>query len=231
MAEILPGVHAIDGIDPSEDFTTNVLLLKDAKGGTWTLLDTGLPAGEGYPGGAVAIERYCKAKGIPLSSIHHILLTHLHLDHTGNLAEMAKKTGAKVLSHWIEAAFIAKNPPYTGPGMPPRDAFEVSEKLKDGDTVDSFEGLVALHTPGHTPGHTSYYCPSRKILFAGDAVFGEGGSLVVSTPQYTFSPPLATISVRRLAELDVEAVVEYHGHPILKEGKARLAGALRAPSK
>lgn len=231
MAEILPGVHAIDGIDPSEDFTTNVLLLKDAKGGTWTLLDTGLPAGEGYPGGAVAIERYCHAKNIPLSSIRRILLTHLHLDHTGNLTELAKRTGAKVLSHWIEAAFIAKDPPYTGPGLPPKVAFEVSERLKDGDPVDAFEGLVAYHTPGHTPGHTSYYCPSRKILFAGDALFGEAGSLVVSPPQYTFSSPLASISLRRLSELDVEAVVQYHGAPALKGGRAQLAGALKALPK
>lgn len=227
MSEILPGVHAIDGINPSDDFTTNVLLLRDAKGGSWTLLDTGLPASDGYPGGAAAVERYCASHHIPLTSIQRILITHLHLDHTGNLATLAKKTGAKIFAHWLDAAFIAKNPPYTGPGMPPRDAVEVTEKLKDGDEVDAFEGLVAVHTPGHTPGHVSYFCPARRILFAGDAVFGEGSGLVVSTPQYTFSSPLALISLRRLAELDVEAVVEYHGTPVLKGGKAKLADAAR----
>lgn len=228
MSEILPGVHAIDGIDPSPDFTTNVLLLKDERGGTWTLLDTGLPKQPGYDGGASIVERYCAKNSIPVSSIKRILLTHLHLDHTGSLADMAKKTGARIYAHWIEAAFIAKNPPYEGPGMPPREAVNVHEKFKDGDTVDAFDGLVAYHTPGHTPGHTSFYSPSRKILFAGDAVFNNGGVLVVSPKEYTFSGPLATISLRRLAELDVEAVVQYHGAPMLKGGKKHLADAARS---
>ncbi len=225
MSEILPGVHAIDGIDPSPDFTTNVLLLKDAHGGTWTLLDTGLPKDDGYDGGPAIVERYCDQHGIALSAIKRIVLTHLHLDHTGGLHELARKTGAKTYAHWIEAAFIAKHPAYEGPGMPPREPFEIHEKIKDGDQLDSFEGLVAYHSPGHTPGHTSYYCPARKILFAGDAVFNTGGKLVVSLKEYTFSSPLAQISVRRLSGLDVESVIQYHGAPLLRSGKRALEGA------
>ena len=225
MTEILPGVHAIDGIDPSPDFTTNVLLLKDAKGGTWTLLDTGLPKEAGYDGGPAIVERYCAQHSIPLGSIRRIVITHLHLDHTGGLGELARKTGARIFAHWIEAAFIAKDPPYEGPGMPPKEAIQVHEKLKDGDTLDSFEGLVAYHSPGHTPGHTSYYCPARKILFAGDAVFNTGGKLVVSLKEYTFSSPLAQISVRRLAGLPVESVIQYHGAPVLKGGGKLLSAA------
>ncbi len=227
MTEILPGVHAIDGIDPSPDFTTNVLLLKDAKGSSWTLLDTGLPPQEGYAGGAALVERYCEKNKIPLSSIKRILLTHLHLDHTGSLKILAQKTGAKIYSHWIEASFIAKDPPYTGPGMPPREAVEVHEKLKDGDSVEAFEGLVTYHTPGHTPGHVSYYCPSRKILFAGDAVFNVNGVVVVSLKEYSFSEPLANISVRRLATLDVESLVQYHGAPVLKGARQGIQSAAK----
>lgn len=229
MSEILPGVHQIEGINPSPEFTTNVLLLKDAKGGTWTLLDTGLPAGKSPVNVIGQIEKYCAGHQIPISSIRHILITHLHADHTGNLKALAERTKAKVYAHWVEACYIAGDPPYKGPGMPPPDRFEVTEKLRDGAQLDLFDGLVAYSTPGHTPGHTSYYCPSRKILFAGDSLFGtKGGGLEVSQKDYTFSQSLAVISVRRQASWDVESVIEYHGAPVLKGAGAALKAAAKA---
>lgn len=229
MSEILPGVHLIDGVNPSPQFTTNILLLKDAKGGTWTLLDTGLPAGKSPVNVVDLIERYCGDHKIPFSSIRHILITHLHADHTGNLKALAERTKARVFTHWIEACYLAGDPPYRGPGMPPPDRFDVSEKLRDGEAIDVFDGLVAYATPGHTPGHTSYYCPSRKILFAGDAVFGTAsGGLELSQKQYTFSQSLALISVRRAATWDVESVIEYHGSPVLRGGGAALRAAAKA---
>lgn len=227
MAEILPGVHLIDGVDPSPSFTTNIVLLKDAKGGGWTLLDTGLPAGKSPAPVVGLLEKYAQAHGIALSSIRNILITHLHADHTGNLKELAAKTKAKVYAHWVEAAFLAGDPPYKGPGMPPPDRVEVHEKLKDGTALDVFDGLVAVASPGHTPGHLSYYCPSRKILFAGDAVFNVEGRIVVSSKEFTFSQSLALISLRRLATLDVESVVMYHGTPVLHGGAAPLRAAAR----
>lgn len=234
MAEILEGVHLIDGVNPGPDFTTNLVLLKDRKGDSYTLLDTGLPpmpgqgGSPGYPGAATSVESYCHAHKIPLSAIQRILLTHLHLDHTGNLRYLAEKTGAKIYAHWIEAAFIAQDPPYKGKGMPPREPVQVHVKLKDGDAIDAFDGLVAYHTPGHTPGHVSYHCPTRHILFAGDAIFGAEGNYSVTPPQYTFSAPLAAISLRRLATLEAQSLVLYHGSPLLKGAAPRIHEAARS---
>lgn len=234
MVEILPGVHIIDGVNPGPDFTTNILLLKDAKGGSFTLLDTGLPpmpgqgGAPGYPGASMSVEAYCKAHQIALTSIKRILLTHLHLDHTGNLKQLAEKTGAKIHAHWIEAAFIAQDPPYKGKGMPPREPVQVHVKLKDGDAIEAFDGLVAYHTPGHTPGHVSYHCPSRSILFAGDAIFATGDSYVVSPLQYTFSAPLAAISLRRLATLEAQTLIQYHGSPLLKGAATKIREAAKS---
>lgn len=228
MTEILPGVHLVDGVNPSPDFTTNILLLKDAKGSSWTLLDTGLPRGKSPVDTAKVIEQYGERHGIPLSSVKHILITHLHADHTGNLKALVERTKAKTYTHWIEACYIAQDPPYKGPGMPPPDRVDITEKLRDGDKLDHvFDGVVALATPGHTPGHTTYYCPSRKILFAGDSVFGGNGGMVVSAKEYTFSQSLAVISLRRLATLDVESVIMYHGSPILKGAGAKLKSAAK----
>ncbi|MCI4366297.1 MAG: MBL fold metallo-hydrolase [Thermoplasmata archaeon] len=206
MTEILPGLHLVDGLTPDPSFTTHVYLLKDP-GGTWTMIDTGLP------GSDPAIRKYLDAHGIEPHSIRKILITHLHLDHVGGLKAAMASTGAKVFSHWIEAGFLRGKPPYIGPGSPPKELVEVDVSLKDGDTIDGGGGLVAYHTPGHTPGHTSYYQPARRILFSGDLFFGLPHGLTLTTPEYTLHTGTAQVSARRVAGLDVDALLTYHGGP------------------
>jgi glyoxylase-like metal-dependent hydrolase (beta-lactamase superfamily II) len=217
MAEILPGVHQVEGVDPSPDFTTHVYLLKD-KGPTWTLIDTGLP------GAHAAIEKYLGQHKIEPTSIKKILLTHLHRDHTGSLKAMANHTHAKSYAHWIEAAYIAGDPPYDGPGTPPAEPLKVDETFKDGDTIDAGGGLIAYHTPGHTPGHTAYYQPERKLLFSGDLFFVFGDKVMLTVPDFTHHTGTALISARRMNQLAVESLLTYHGGPVLKNaGKAMRA--------
>jgi len=211
MAEILPGVHLVEGVDPSPDFSTHVYLLKDV-GATWTLIDTGLP------GAHVAIEQYLAQHRIDPTAIRKILITHLHRDHVGSLKTLAAHTKAKTFSHWIEAAYIAGDPAYDGPGTPPAEPVVIDETLKDGDGVDAAGGLIAYHTPGHTPGHVAYYHPERKLLFSGDLFFGEGGKAILTVPDFTHHSPTALISARRMAKLSVDALMTYHGGPILKDG-------------
>ncbi|MCI4337277.1 MAG: MBL fold metallo-hydrolase [Thermoplasmata archaeon] len=215
MSEILPGVHMVEGVDPSPDFSTHVYLLKD-RGATWTLIDTGLP------GSDKAILAYLQKHKIEPTAIKRILLTHLHKDHTGNLRRMAELTHARTFSHWIEAAFIANRPRYDGPGMPPDDPVSVDETFKDGDPIDAAGGLIACHTPGHTPGHTAYYHPERKLLFSGDLFFGHEGKLILTTADFTHHMQTAQISARRMAQLAVESILSYHGGPFLTKAGGQL---------
>ena len=217
MVEILPGVHTIDGINPSPDFTTHVYLLKES-GSRWTLVDTGLP------GSDVAIVKYLNARKIPPTSVHRILITHLHRDHTGNLRKLAELTKAKTFAHWIEAGFIAERPKYDGPGVPPAEPFEVHEKVKDGDSIDSFGGLEVLHTPGHTPGHTAFYQRERKLLFSGDLFMGPTNHLTLTVPEYTLHTGTAQVSARRVSSFPIESLLIYHGDPVLKGAQ----GAVRS---
>ncbi len=215
MSEILPGVHQVEGIDPSPDFSTHVYLLKD-KGASWTLVDTGLP------GTHEATLAYLAKHKIEPTSIKKILLTHLHRDHVGSLRVLAEKTHARTFAHWIEAAYIANDPIYDGPGVPPAEPFTVDETLKDGDSVDAAGGLIAYHTPGHTPGHTAFYQAERKLLFSGDLFFGEGDGVILTTPDFTHHVPTATISARRMGQLAVDSLMTYHGGPVLHKGGAAL---------
>jgi glyoxylase-like metal-dependent hydrolase (beta-lactamase superfamily II) len=211
MAEILPGVHQVEGVDPSPDFSTHVYLLKD-KGPSWTLIDTGLP------GAHAAIFAYLAKIKVEPTAVKHVLLTHLHRDHTGSLKAVAAQTHARTFAHWLEAAFIANDPKYDGPGSPPAEGFTVDERLKDGDTVDAGGGLIAYHTPGHTPGHTSYYQPERKLLFSGDLFFGEGETVSLTPPEYSHHIGTAQVSARRMSQLSVDSLMTYHGGPLLQQG-------------
>jgi glyoxylase-like metal-dependent hydrolase (beta-lactamase superfamily II) len=150
--------------------------------------------------------------------VKRILLTHLHKDHTGGLKRLIELTRARTFAHWIEAAFIAGNPVYDGPGMPPADHVTVDEVLKDGDALDSAGGLTVFHTPGHTPGHSAYYQSERKVLFSGDLFFGDGERLILTTPEYTQHLLTAKISARRVGQLAVDAVLPYHGGPFATGG-------------
>ncbi len=215
MPEILPGVHLVEGVDPSPEFTTHVYLLKD-KGGSWTLLDTGLP------GAHEAIFGYLAKIQVEPTSVKKILLTHLHRDHTGSLRAVAERTKARTFSHWIEAAYINLHPKYDGPGVPPAEPFAIEETFKDGDSIDAAGGLIAYHTPGHTPGHTSYYQAERKLLFSGDLFFVDGQSVSLTPPEYTHHTPTAQISARRMGQLTVDSLLSYHGGPVLKNGGAAM---------
>jgi glyoxylase-like metal-dependent hydrolase (beta-lactamase superfamily II) len=211
MAEILPGVHQVEGVDPSPDFSTHVYLVKD-KGASWTLIDTGLP------GTHEATLAYLAKIKVEPTSIKKILITHLHRDHVGSLHILAARTKARTFSHWIEAAYIANHPKYDGPGMPPAEPFTIDETLKDGDPVDAAGGLIAYHTPGHTPGHLSYYQAERKLLFSGDLFFGDGDKVILTLPDFTHHTGTAQISARRMGQLSVDSLLTYHGGPFLKNG-------------
>jgi glyoxylase-like metal-dependent hydrolase (beta-lactamase superfamily II) len=217
MPEILPGIHLVEGVDPSPDFSTHVYLVKD-KGSTWTLIDTGLP------GASDAILAYMAKVHVEPTSVKRILVTHLHLDHTGSLKVMLEKTHARSFAHWIEAAYIAGNPKYDGPGTPPTDPVLIDEPFKDGDPIDAAGGLIAYHTPGHTPGHSSFYQAERKLLFSGDLFFVDGTKAELTPPEFTHHIATAKISARRMSRLAVDSLLSYHGGPILKNG----GGAVRA---
>ena len=217
MPEILPGVHQVEGVDPAPDFSTHVYLVKD-KGASWTLIDTGLP------GASTATLAYLAKVHVEPTAIKKILITHCHRDHVGSLKVMIEKTRARTFAHWIEAAYIAMDPTYDGPGTPPAEPVNVDETFKDGDPIDAAGGLIAYHTPGHTPGHSSFYQAERKLLFSGDLFFVDGEKASLTPPEYTFHIPTAKISARRMSRLSIDSLLSYHGGPILKNG----GGAVRA---
>jgi glyoxylase-like metal-dependent hydrolase (beta-lactamase superfamily II) len=181
------------------------------------LVDTGLP------GRSAKVEQALHDAGRTVGEIRTILLTHRHPDHVGGLAELRRRSGARVVAHAADAPAITGARPVPATGIqrvialvtkPPEDAPVDEELTADGPT--SVPGFHAVHTPGHTAGHVSYLLDrTGGVLFAGDAAAGGRGGTVRRTPRmFGEDPARAATSVARLAELDFEVAVFGHGRAV-----------------
>jgi glyoxylase-like metal-dependent hydrolase (beta-lactamase superfamily II) len=94
----------------------------------------------------------------------------------------------------------------------------VDKHLEDGDRLDLAGGTRVIFTPGHL----SLYLERPKVLVAGDALTAEGGHLNGPNPPFTLDVGEAGRSVRRLAELDVETIVCYHGGVVGDDANGQL---------
>jgi glyoxylase-like metal-dependent hydrolase (beta-lactamase superfamily II) len=87
----------------------------------------------------------------------------------------------------------------------------IDRTVEDGEAIGCADA-VAILIPGHTMGHICIYIPSEKLLIAGDALnIAEGGSLTGPNPVHTLDIALATESLQKLKEYDIDKVLCYHG--------------------
>src|SRR3954466_11506653 len=87
-----PGLHHVRGV-----MSVPHVLVAD---GEAVLLDTG------FPGDAPRIRRTMAEIGVGPKDVRAILLTHGHIDHAGNAAELRDWTGAPIYAHRLEQAHL-----------------------------------------------------------------------------------------------------------------------------
>ncbi len=143
--------------------------------------------------------------------ITKVIATHAHEEHVGNLNWLAEVTGAPVYVSEMTARFLTpfKKLPWvraTIIGQPPNLA-QPYHLL--GETVDTdSDFLQVIPTPGHCDDHMALYDPKEKVLLAGDAFMGS----YFATPNPDVDSRKWLLSLERLMELDIEILVEGHGH-------------------
>ena len=182
------------------------------------LIDTGLP------GRSPLIERGLRQIRRPLGEVTTILVTHHHPDHVGSLADLRRRTGARVIAHAADAPDITgANPPAPPAGLVGKLAARLIgtveptkiDQLVTADGSEPIPGFTALHTPGHTRGHLSYLLArSGGVLFAGDAAAARRGRVTAPPRLVTADPARAGHSLARLAELEFEHAVFGHGRAL-----------------
>jgi glyoxylase-like metal-dependent hydrolase (beta-lactamase superfamily II) len=222
---------------PGADGFLNLTLILDEQYGN-TLVDTGLPGQTEVIGAALT------EVGIGVRDLRRIIFTHQDLDHVGSGAALVRQSGARVQAHPADSPHIdgSLRPLKFTPEMLERrpqmrevlerlEPVRVDEHLEDGDRLDLAGGTRVIFTPGHTPGHLSLYLERPRVLVAGDALTAEGGHLNGPNPPFTLDVGEAARSVRRLAELDVETIVCYHGGVVGDDANGQLRRVLQEVSR
>ena len=180
------------------------------------LVDTGLPKR------SARIEKALQSIRKPLGEVRSILLTHHHFDHTGNVADLRARSGARVFAHAADAPVIsgAIRPEITSRMVRLVSRFMSAEpaKIDQVISVDGSEplpGFTAVHTPGHTRGHVSYLLDrAGGLLFAGDAAAGRKGAVSSAPRAAAENPAELDRSVAKLASHDFEHAVFGHGQAV-----------------
>jgi glyoxylase-like metal-dependent hydrolase (beta-lactamase superfamily II) len=96
----------------------------------------------------------------------------------------------------------------------------LDDELQVGEEVGP---LVSVGVPGKSPGELAFYWPERKILLVGDAVIGNPpGSLGLLRESVMDDPPRLRESVRKLLDLDFNALLVGDGQLVLQGARARL---------
>jgi glyoxylase-like metal-dependent hydrolase (beta-lactamase superfamily II) len=140
---------------------------------TVAVVDAGLPGRAGEV--IAAVERLGRTAG----DLRTIAMTHHHIDHSGALASLQRKTGALVYATALEAAILEGDAPvpklvsasrgwsvllaiaeHLAPTVP--HPTQVHHRLADGERIE-LAGLTAVLTPGHTMGHVSYLHPASGL--------------------------------------------------------------------
>jgi len=138
------------------------------------LLDNGkikLLVDAGWPGNLAAFKHALQTKGINITGINYLLITHYHPDHAG-LAQELKELGVKLIAIDCQLPFIPALENYIKPGSNHKPI------IRNDNIVITIEGsrqflndlgfnAQILHTPGHSDDSITL------VLDTGEAFTGD----------------------------------------------------------
>lgn len=195
-----------------------------------------------------------RGAGLAPSQVRYLIITHVHLDHSGGAARLAQECpDATVLCHPKSerhlvdpSRLVASARPVYGDAKF-NDLYGEIEGIDPGRVKPIADGgtmplgrctLAFLDSPGHAPHHFCVHDLAANEAFTGDA-FGlsypqlQGGtrpffSYVCAPPQ--FEPDVARATVRRILALNLRRVYVTHFGPndAVQLGGEQLLGALDA---
>lgn len=184
--------------------------------------------------------------------VRYIIVTHIHLDHSGGTAELAKHCpNATIIAHPRATRHIAEPSRLVAGArtiygdelfdslygvIDPVDENRI-EAMEDEATLElGAHSLRFLHTPGHAKHHFVVHDLSTNVMFTGDA-FGLAYEHLqtgdkpyfnyVSAPP-DFDPPTAKSSIERIvaAAPDFVCVTHYGPSAEIEAGAQQLYGNL-----
>jgi len=203
MVEVLKGVHTID-LSEAGRLSLECYLLDCPEG--VVLVDTGM-----QESAVDRIDAELDSMGRSWRDIEAVLITHKHGDHIRNLPRVKELTGAEVMAHRGDAKDIEESTKVEVKG------------LEHGDRLPYCGGIEVIHVPGHSAGNCCYYLPGKRVVIAGDTVFGdEEGNLEAPPERYCLDVEQASREIKRLMEYDFDSLLITHGKNTMHGAKEKV---------
>lgn len=176
--------------------------------------------------------------GLPLRTL---INTHLHSDHCGGNAALARRFGCEIRVPESQADNVARwdEEALTFRGTAQRcERFQAQGVVRPGDML-RFGGVAwhALAAPGHDPHTVILHCPEHRLLISADALWENGFGVIFPELQGEsgFAEQQAVLDL--IASLDVDVVIPGHGPmfsdigPALERARSRLRALREDPRR
>lgn len=206
-----------------------------AHGDEIILVDAGMKGSSGM------IIESLEAIGLSIDRVKNLVITHRHPDHAAGALELVSGREIAVMAHRLEAGVLTGVEPPPAPvqnNLVSRITTQVIERisgpptrvdveLEDWDVIPFGFPVQVVHLPGHTAGSIGLFLPDRKVVIIGDALQYKL-SLKLSPPAQgvTENPEQAIESLRKLLDLDFDAICFSHFSPMRSGARAALSSML-----
>ena len=143
------------------------------------------------PESAVLIADNIRVLGFRIEDVKLIVNSHVHSDHAGGIADLQRRSGARVAaSEWsaevLRKGGVGKGDPQYGT-LTPIAAVKNVSTFRDGESLKVGEIKITPHlTPGHTPGGTSWTWKTCEGSVCYDMVYADSLS-PISAPGFRFT--------------------------------------------
>ena len=180
-------------------------------------------------------------KAAAIKGVTHIVLTHGHFDHVGDTRDIAKETGAPVVTNydlcmWLAAKGLEKFDPMNTGGTTDQGGFTVTLVRADHSSGTIKDDMpIYLGNPCgviiKAPGEPTIYHMGDTDIFSDmaliDEVHAPKVAMVPIGDRFTMSPATAALAVKRFFKLDAVIPCHYATFPIIEPNADKFVAAMQ----
>jgi L-ascorbate metabolism protein UlaG (beta-lactamase superfamily) len=173
--------------------------------------------------------------------VSHIVLTHGHSDHTGDAIEIAKRTGAKIVTNfdlcmWLGAKGVKNFDPMNTGGTTDQGGFTVTLVRADHSSAQMDGGVSqVLGNPNgvivKAAGEPTVYHMGDTDIFSDMALISEihdpQVAMIPIGDRFTMSPKTAAMAVKRFFKLKSVIPCHYGSFPIVEPNADKFVAEMK----